>query len=205
MASPRGTVIALTPEQRVQRALYLASPECPTIYYRLEYPNGGTDPKAKDPAVRWSRPGSTFVNVTCDCMGGAAWIGGFDRFQPTRFKHIYGGYINCDSMRFDAAGPAKCFERLDKPEPGCMVVFGSVDYDGDGQRDRVGHVGTVVSVPADWNPKKADSWKAMRVVDVSASRKGRANAATSGLGWYGVDRRGVAKDSWFLRSKMRAG
>jgi hypothetical protein len=195
-------VLDLDADQRVARAQYLASPQCETIYYRLDYPNGGTDPTAKDPGARWSRPGSTFTNITCDCMGGAAWIAGFDRYQPERFKHIYDGYINCDSIRMDIASGGRCFRRLARPEPGCMVMYGSVDYDGDGRRDRVGHIGTVISVPPDWDERAASSWQKLQIVDVAA-RAGRANAMTTGMPWFGMDRRGVAKDSWFVVSTMK--
>lgn len=200
---PRGTVIDLDADQRVARAVYLASPQCVTMYYRLDYPNGGTDPLAKDPAARWSHPGSKFVNITCDCIGAAAWIAGFDRYQPVRFSDIYDGYINCDSIRIDIAKGGKRFQRLHKPQPGCMILYGSVDYDGDGKRDRVGHIGTVVAVPAVWNPDDPKSWQALKVVDVAA-RKGRANAMTTGLPWFGKDRRGAPKNSWFAVSVMRS-
>jgi len=199
----RGVVLALTDEQRVARAVYLASKQCPDIYYRLEYPNGGTDPAAKDPGARWSKPGSTFVNVTADCIAGAAWCGGWDRYQPIRFAHLYDGSINCDSMRFDIEGPGKCFERIDRPEPGCMVVYGSVDANGDGHRDRVGHIGTVVAVPLEWDPKEYDCWKRVKVVDIAARTPQRANQYTTGLTWFGYDRDGVPKDSWFVRSIMQ--
>jgi len=198
----RGKVIPLTGAQRAARARWLASDAAPTIYYRLDYPNGGADPEAADPAARWSHPGSTFVNVTADCMAGAAWCAGFDRYQPVRFKHIYDGYINCDSIRLDIAGPGACFERLDAPEPGCMILYGSLDYDGDGRRDRVGHIGTVTDVPAAWRPDDRACWKALGVVDIAA-RKGRANARTTGDVWFGLDRRGKPKNAWFARSIMR--
>lgn len=200
---PRGVVLDLDADQRVARAVYLASSQCATMYYRLEYPNGGTDPTAKDPAARWSNPGSNFTNITCDCMGGAAWIAGFDRYQPIRFADIYGGYINCDSIRIDIAQGSKRFARLDRPQPGCMIVYGSVDYDSDGKRDRVGHIGTVVAVPAAWDPNDRKCWEALKVVDVAA-RKGRANAMTTGIPWFGNDKRGVAKNSWFVVSLMKS-
>ena len=198
----RGTVIPLTPQQIVERAHFLASKDCPDIYYRLEYPNGGSDPKTDDPAARWSNPGSAFVNRTADCIAGASWCGGWDRFQPERFAHIYEGHINCDSMRMDINGPGKCFERLERPIPGCMVVYGSVDYDHDGHRDRVGHIGTVVGVPSKWNEHDIKSWTALIVVDIASRSPARANQMRDGIPWYGHDRYGVPKDSYFVRSKM---
>lgn len=202
----------LTPEQVVARALYLAgevgadaldpyvrdpAPECPVIYYRLNGDrdglpayNGGKDPTAPDPADRWSKPGSTFVNRTSDCMGGAAWCSGFDRLQEERFGHLYDGWINTNSMILDASGPRRCFVPLERPEPGCLVVCksGSPGH-------KVGHVGVVVSVPAAWDPSSRACWEAISVVDVAA-RDGRANRRTTGRGWFGTG-------ALFVRSTMR--
>ncbi len=202
----RGLVCGLTLEQVRQRALYLAGEttidrldwyvrkedapmSCPTGYYLLKEYNGGKDPTAPDPFARWKKPGSTQVNVTADCIGGAAWCGGFDRFQEKRFAHIYGGWINTDSMIQDASGPAKCFELLDRPLPGCFVVFKSGDAG-----HAVGHIGTVVDVPLEWDPNERECWKALGVVDV-ASRVGRANKRRDGSAWFRVGR--------FIQSVMR--
>lgn len=202
----RGLVCGLTLEQVRQRALYLAGEEtietldwyvrkedapmsCPSGFYLLKDHNGGKDPTAPDPFSRWSKPGSQFVNVTADCIGGAAWCGGFDRFQEKRFAHIYGGWINTDSMRQDAEGPAKCFELLDRPLPGCFVVFKS----GQGGH-QVGHIGTVVDVPLEWDPNERECWKALGVVDVAA-RVGRANKRRDGSAWFGIGK--------FIQSVMR--
>lgn len=206
----RGRVVGpLSPAQIVARARYLAGlPDatidtldehvrkdgalamCPTIYYRLRNYNGGKDPTAPDPATRWSKVGSTLVNVTSDCIGGAAWCGGFDRYQPERFAHIYDGWVNTDSMRMDARGPMKCFIRLARPEPGCFVVFAS----GAGSH-AVGHIGTVIGAPAEWDEDERDCWKRLEVVDIAA-RSGRANKLTTGLAWFD-------QDAWFIRSTMK--
>src|SRR5512139_1465966 len=95
-SSPRGLVVALTTEQIIARASYLArlpgattetldkyvrkpasAQQCAKIYYRLPDHNGGKDPCAVDPADRWVTTGQT--NITCDCSGGDAWIHGHDR------------------------------------------------------------------------------------------------------------------------------
>lgn len=209
----RGAVVYLTPDQVVNRALYLAGErslwdldehvrkrdrilagetECPVIYYRLEGHNGGTDPFAPDCASHWSNPGSTFENVTSDCVGGAAWCSGFDRYQPERQPASigYGGWFNTDSMLMDARGPRGCFEDLGRPELGTMIVCRS------GTRGHViGHVGIVVGYKlAEWNPDDVACWEAIEVVDVAA-RSGRANRRTTGRGWYGTD-------AGFLRQTM---
>lgn len=194
----RGRIVPLTPAEVVTRALYLAgersihdldehvlirtdTPEyCPTIYYRLKDHNGGTDPTATDPATRWQSV-SGRTNVTSDCVGGAAWCSGFDRYQPMRFGHIYSGWINTNSMLLDARGPGRCFAELDRPEPGALIVCAS------GTRGhRVGHVGVVVGYElADWDPADVACWQAVQVVDI-AGRRGRANRRTTGRGWWGT-------------------
>jgi len=213
-AVSRGTVVPLTPAQVVARALYLAdektildlddhvlvrtdTPErCPTIFYRLEAHNGGTDPTAPDPASRWRTEGG-FNAVTCDCMGGAAWCAGFDRYQPMRMRKAigYGGAFNTNSMILDITlplltGETRCFESLGRPEPGSMIVCksGSPGH-------KVGHVGTVVGYQlAEWDPTQRACWEAIEVVDV-AGRAGRANKRTTGVGWRGTG-------ALFLRSIM---
>lgn len=204
----RGLVVELTSEQRLARLRYLAgldpidaldphiqrdgAPErCPSIYYRLHEHNGGKDPTAPDPADRWSIEGHTFVNRTCDCVGGQAWAAGFDRYQPVRFAHLYDGWINTDSMIMDARGPQRCFAALDAPEPGCMVVCAS------GSRGHaIGHVGGVIEVPPDWDAGAAASWHQLRVVDVAA-RDGQANAVTTAIGWFDTH-------ALFVRPVMRS-
>jgi hypothetical protein len=209
----RGIVLPLSAEQRLNRMLYLAklkpisvldefvmrmpdTPQtCPDIYYLLHDFNGGKNPQAPDPADRWVKPGGKHVNRTCDCIGGMAWAGGWDRYQPIRFSHIYQGWINTDSMRADARGPELCFIKLDKPELGCYVVYGS-DPHKKTHGVPVGHIGGVVGVPDDWNERDRDCWKAMKIVDVANRTPKPANKLTSALGWWG-------KDAWFVRSVMQ--
>lgn len=212
----RGTVVPLTREQIVTRALYLAGKktvddldehvrkdnaprECPDIYYLLTDHNGGKDPTAPDPSDRWSSPGSSFVNRTCDCSGGNAWMHGFDRYQPERFAHIYSGWINTDSKIMDAIGPAKCFQiaggdvfQRGRPEPGAIITCqsGSPGH-------KIGHEGCVVAYHgAEWDPKARECWALVDIVDVSAMGAGRrANNLRTAIGWYGTG-------AYFLHSVM---
>jgi len=183
----RGLVLPMTMDDVCARALYLASDHCVTGYYHLKAPyNGGKNPSAEDPFDRWlfaGKDGVEHTAITADCIGGAAWCGGFDRYQPVRFKHIYGGWINTDSMLLDARGPAKCFVELDRPEPGCFVVCAS------GSRGhKIGHIGTVVTVPAEWDKTIAECWIALGVVDVASTGEGkRANTKRTGRGWFGTN------------------
>ena len=197
----RGLVVPLTSQQVVARALYLAGEvpgtaldefvrqpflECPTLLYRLPYPQGGDDPTAPHPTH--TDPDGTHH---ADCMAGAAWCGGFDRKQAVRFAHLYGGSINTNSMILDAIGAAKCFVSVGRPEPGSFIVCksGSPGH-------RVGHIGTVVGYRlAEWDPTVRSCWAAIEVVDI-AGRTGRANKRTTGIGWRGTG-------ALFVRSIMQ--
>lgn len=206
----RGLVVPLTAKQRIQRALYLAQladtssldpwaqrsgapAKCPDVFYLLKDHNGGKDPTAVDPADRWSKDGATFVNRTCDCIGGASWIGGWDRYQPNRMPASvgYAGWYNTDSMRIDARGPAKCFVKLAAPELGCYVVCASKS-----PGHEIGHIGTIVGVPDGFDRREREAWDALDVVDVAARTPRKANALTTGRGWFGAD-------AWFIVPAMR--
>ncbi len=162
---------------------------CCSGYYLLKDHNGGKDPTAIDPFDRWSndapplyaRPDFTvpFLNRTADCIGGMVWCGMFDRYQPKRFSHLYDGWINTDSMLMDARGPKKCFRLLDRPEPGCFVVFAS----GDGGHS-IGHIGGITDVPAEWDRTKVECWQALGVVDMAARTPKPGNARGNPLVWY---------------------
>lgn len=218
-AAPRGTVISLEPAEVVLRARRMANhphtsryddtlPDAPEGYYRLKYPNGGTDPTAPDNFARWSKPGSKFENVTGDCVSLSAWASGFDRFQERRGSHLQGGAINCDFMVRDARGRALCFELLPRPYAGCIVVYPSLPdgEDDDDERDGAGHTGIVISTPIEWDPAERDCWARLGVIDC-AGRSGLAVQYTTGLTWWGSrkDKSGkaVAKGSIFVRSIMR--
>jgi len=171
---------------------------CPTLFYRMHVEldgqdvavNGGTDPCAPDPATRWRFPGSATQNRTCDCVGGVAWAGGWDRYQPQRFAHIYKGWINTDSMRMDAGGPQKCFVREPRPMPGAMIVYAS-----GAAGIKVGHVAGIVAYDGvEFDPDVAECWSRIQCVEVAAYQ-GRANRRTTGRHWFG-------KNAWFVRSIM---
>lgn len=217
----RGRVITLTTQQRINRALYAArkidkrklddyiresaAEWCATIYYLLEGYNGGKDPTAIDSADRWSKPGSAFVNRTCDCSGFDAWAHGFDRYQSVRFGHIYSGWINTDSKIYDVDGPAKCFRVVGarsgnphgRPVPGSIVTYESYTHNG---RKVYGHEGTVVDYRGDlekWDPHNAECWKLIDVVDCAKQDPNPAITMHDGLWWHG-------KNTRFVESIMRA-
>lgn len=198
---------------------------CPSLYYLLHDHNGGKDPTASDPADRWStpaaiaayereladrdfrqyheRPAPPFQNRTADCVAAVAWGGGWDRYQPVRFDHVpgYDGWINTDSMRWDARGPARCFRRIPKPTAGAMIVYAS-DPEHHSHGVPVGHVGGIVGYTlSEWNAADPACWDAIKVVNIAAYRDpsgapAQANQITTGRGWYG-------KDAYFVVSVMR--
>lgn len=195
----RGLVLGLTAAQVTARAKYLGQLEgaCPDGYYLLHEHNGGKDPTAGDPFDRWSKPGSDFVNRTADCIGGAAWCGGFDRWQPKRFAHLYDGWINTDSMLMDAFGAGKCFVPLERPEPGCFLVAptGAKGFEG------CGHITTVYAVPPEWDLNVYDCWRHVLTVDVAHRDPMPANRPRDAGIWFAA-RGHDARHSAFVRSVM---
>ena len=176
---------------------------CPDLYYLLENHNGGIDPCAPDPAVRWKKPNSTFTNRTVDCSGGNAWMHGFSRFQdqfPLYRDRVYvngkpldGGWINTDSKILDARGRQTCFVPTpnNRPEIGTIITCMS-GSPGHG----VGHEGTVVAVHClEWDPKVRELWDLVDVVDCAKRDPHRTNRRTTARGWYGTG-------AMFLRSIM---
>ena len=170
---------------------------CPTLYYLLKEHNGGKDPTAPDPAVRWRVDGGTNVNRTVDCSGGNAWACGHDRFMH-QFR-LYretaetspdgkpGGWANTDSKILDARTPlrrgeVRCYHEVDRPEPGCIVVCssGSAGHS-------VGHEGGVVAYNGvEWDPRERACWDLIDVVDCASRGTSRANRRTTGRGWFGT-------------------
>lgn len=229
-APPRGLVVPRQPQEVIDLCARMANHPgsahydprllpAPEGYYRLSYPNGGTDPTAPDHFARWIKgsDGSPetvgrghvgFTFVTGDCVSLVAWASGFDRHQPKRGAHIQGGSINCDFMVADVNGPAKCFERLTRPVPGCIVAYKSLaDQDHDGERDGAGHTGIVVAVPAEWDERERDCWRALTVIDCAHRTPHFSDAYSTGIAWFGprVGEAGITvpKGSIFCRSVMK--
>lgn len=214
----RGVVLPLTDKQILQRALYFAGKAsidtldeyvrkggaprmCPDIYYLLKGHNGGKDPTAPDPADRWTKPGSTFINRTCDCSGADHWMEGSDRYQPVRMRKSvgYDGWFNTDSKYIDATsalqpGEKRCYEVDPLPNVARIIVCksGSPGHD-------VGHEGRIVGYRGDitkFDPKNRAHWDLIDVVDCSSTGAGkRANLLRTGRGWFGTN-------ALFLRSVM---
>lgn len=128
---------------------------------------GGKDPHAPDP--RSEKDGKFGL----DCTGGDAYASGISRFQKN--FPLYGGWINTDSIVADARGDQTLFELLDRPVRGCGLVFCGIDFDHDGDRERIGHKAWVSSVDPSFNPKSPD-YKLVTIWDCAGSNSGLAGA-----------------------------
>jgi murein DD-endopeptidase MepM/ murein hydrolase activator NlpD len=71
----------------------------------------------------------------CDCSGFISWVLGLSRKTDIPFYKKFGGWIFTDSMEADVNSTSGIFERLQRPEPGCIVVYGA--------GNKIGHVGLV--------------------------------------------------------------
>lgn len=157
---------------------------------------GGRDPNK--PTCATSRDGIS----GSDCVGFVMWALGVDRYQPKKFR-FYDGWMNTDSVIMDATRPyldstTRCWQQLTRPEPGALVIFPSLYKNG--KRTRIGHVGLIVEVPAEW-PDNLNEWSAkerlnmlklVKVIDCNASLarrlKGKAIAQTTMAAlWSGHD------------------
>jgi hypothetical protein len=110
-------------------------------------------------------------------------------------------------MVADANGPSKCFVRLARPEPGCIVSYASLaDQDHDGERDGAGHTGIVVAVPAEWDEKVKECWEKVVVIDCASRTPHFSDQYSTGRTWFGSRTgeagRVVPKGSIFCRSIM---
>jgi len=94
--------------------------------------------------------GKVVKALWCDCSGFIAWLIGYARSR-TIVPGMWG--ISTDSIHADATGKQVLFERIDKPEAGCIMVY--PDHDG-----HQGHVALLVD-PLTWT-----------IIDCSFSQKG---------------------------------
>lgn len=143
---------------------------------------GGRDPES-------AHPGD--ATGGCDCSGFVCWALGFDRKQPG-----FAGYswVSTDSLVAISRRPDNgWFEEIPRPEVGCLVVYPGQHRAG--KRVRIGHVGLVSGVPAEWSAGLPNQHKALRVIHCSMGnqrRTGKAVQETDGGAWVG-------KGSVFLR------
>jgi murein DD-endopeptidase MepM/ murein hydrolase activator NlpD len=74
----------------------------------------------------------------CDCSGFVCWVLGLPRKTNIPFYKQFGGWIFTDAMIADIQNTTGILERLQHPEPGCIVVYGAGRY--------IGHVAMVSEV-----------------------------------------------------------
>lgn len=153
--------------ERLSKAWY-----CTTQKAKYILGEGGRNPNNPDPFTpnKDGKPGS-------DCIGFVLWCLGIDRYQPKIFHH-YAGWMNTDSIIADAKTGVGggLWKLLDKPKVGCLVVFPSTRKNG--KLARIGHVGLVVEVPAEWPDfakwypeQRREMLKLVKVIDCNASFK----------------------------------
>lgn len=187
----RGLVLGLELADVAARAKQLGLPDFTDGYYLLKDHNGGKDPTAADPFDRWPHAGADGISRearTADCIGGASWCGGFDRYQPVRFAHLYGGWINTDSMILDAQGPEKCFVRLAAPVAGCFLVA----HTGAPGFTACGHIATLHTVPdVAWDDDDEDLWRHLLGSDVALRTPQRANQPCVPTWWFAARHNGA--------------
>ena len=87
---------------------------------------GGYDPSAPLP----TKTGE------CDCSGFVSWCLGTSRHR----KYGSHSWISTSDIYKDATGDQVLFEKIEKPEPGCLVVYPDSKV---GKRTRQGHVALV--------------------------------------------------------------
>jgi hypothetical protein len=140
---------------------------------------GGTSPLASHPADG---------NAECDCTGLSGWTCGHARHLPhhARYQRIMGGWVSTDSILADVRQPlrpgeTRLYEQIDAPEPGDLVVYGSL-RDAHGQRVRAGHIG-IVSAGSGWGED-------LRIIHCSATN-GRGPDAIAETGPGSMRARGA--------------
>jgi hypothetical protein len=188
-----GTPVPVSPAEREQRAMAClrGTPG------RYGLGAGGRDPKAPLPwGTYQARKGEDAEQVKrrtklgavwCDCSGGVSWVLGIPR-RVAGYARGW-GYLSTDGVIADANDPA--VELVAWVELGqtvtawcALVVYGSADLDGDGDRDAIGHIGVVAAVPAGWIYRGAASLEDLTIWHVAASASPTGAARLSnGRAW----------------------
>jgi hypothetical protein len=85
-----------------------------------------------------------------DCSGFVAWCCGYSRFTHDPFyTNRNGGWINTDAIVADGANPGGLFTRVDRAQPGDIIVF-----PGGVPGHSIGHVGVISQVDASGKPTR---------------------------------------------------
>lgn len=173
-----GTPTPVSPAERERRAMAILAG--PRIIYGLGC--GGADPRAASPAGPYvPRKGDSSERrrvrklagrVFLDCSGAVAYVLGIPR-KIADYARGW-GYFSTDGAVADANDSA--VELLEWAAPGevavpwrYLVVYGGEDTDGDGDRDRIGHIGIVCGVPPGWTYRGSASLAELDVWHCAAS------------------------------------
>lgn len=112
--------------------------------------------------------------------------------------------INTDSALEDALHHKELFIVVTTPQPGDLLVFGSVRKDG--KRIRIGHVGLIESVPTEWDPLQPQ-YSSLTIIQCKGPN-GRAPGVvrTDGALWDRNDVRWPKPEhrTYILRVKLKA-
>ncbi len=136
-----------------------------------------------------------------DCWGYAgAWCYQLPRHRPG-FNHgswaTVSDDINTDSSIEDGEHRRELFEVVDYPRLGDLLVYPAI-RDAHGKRMRIGHVGIVVGLCAEWD-HKAPQYGELEVVQCQSSRR-PAVIKTMGMAWMWRDLfRGERDEKWRTR------
>ena len=143
---------------------------------------GGRDPAAPVPwgayQARKGEPADQVARrrargpIWLDCSGAIAWVLGVPR-RIAGYARGY-GWLSTDGVIADANDPD--VELVRWAEVGetiapwsALVVYGSTDTDGDGDRDTIGHIGIVCAVPAGWTYQGPASLEQLTIWHCAAS------------------------------------
>lgn len=165
MRKSRGRIYGLTPSDTVARARqHVGDKAC-----KYQLGDGGTTPESMVP---WDSDGGL------DCSGFVAWCLGYDRYQQIGDKPK-GYWLNTDVIR---AGGRNDFVEVDRPAPGVLLVYGRHPF---GKKPYIGHVGMIVSVPAEWDSDEVPCWHALQVAHCHGPNGRRPGIEITGAyGWY---------------------
>jgi hypothetical protein len=136
----------------------------------------------------------------CDCSGFIAWAFKYERHRPG-FNHgswsSVSDDVSTDSMCEDGEHRHELFTAVDRPMVGDLLCYPGI-RGPDGKRLRIGHVGLIVGVPAEWDPK-LEQFGLVDVVQCQAARK-PAVMRGPGLAWLMRDTfKGLRDEAWRTR------
>lgn len=183
--------VPCSPAEAAGRALVIVGRPEPYVL-------GAGDYTGKSPDLPFTQPRGI---VGCDCWGLAgAWAYKLPRHRPGFNRGAWSTVsddINCDSAIEDAEHRQDLFELAQSPAVGDLLVYPSI-RGPDRKRIRIGHVGIITGVPAEWDPA-TPQYELVEVVQCQASIR-PAIMRGPGRTWANKSQfRGLRDDSWRTR------